>query len=131
MLAADHRHVQLAQRIAAARPATRTELLRRVSLAADAIQSRFPEALTLDDLATAARLSKFHLVRLYRAVHGITPYEALQRKRARAAMRLLRNSEADLTDIAVAVGFGTRFTLFRQLRRHYGASGSVLRLLRS
>ena len=130
MLAADRQHARLAERIAAARPATRTELLRRVSLAADAIQTRFAEALTLDELAKAASLSKFHLVRLYRAVHGITPYEALQRKRARAAMRLLRDSDADLTDVAVAVGFGTRFTLFRQLRRHYGAGGSALRSLR-
>jgi AraC-like DNA-binding protein len=129
MLAADCQYARLAERIAAARPATRVELLRRISLAADAIQTRFAEPLTLDNIAAAAGLSKFHLVRLYRAVHGITPYEALQRKRARAAMRLLRDTDADMTDVAISVGFGTRFTLFRQLRRHYGASGSALRSL--
>lgn len=131
MLAADGQRVHLGERIAAARPATRAELLRRVSLASDAIHTHYAEPLSLDDLAASAGLSKFHLVRLYRAVFGMPPYEALQRKRARAALRLLRDSQADLTDIAVAVGFNTRFTLFRQLRRHYGASGTTLRSLRA
>ena len=129
MLAAQQRTHALADRVHAARAITRAELRRRVARAADLIQCAYAEPLTLDDLAAAAGLSKFHLVRLFRAIYGTTPHAALQRKRVRVARRLLDQPGADLTTIAVAVGFGTRFTLFRQLRRHYGASGVALRRL--
>jgi AraC-like DNA-binding protein len=113
--------------IDALRPATRDELVCRVARAADFLLSSYAEAVTLDDVAAAAHLSKYHLVRLFRRVYGITPHGFLQRKRASVARRMIESSDDDLGDIAVAVGFGTRFTMFRQLRHHYGSSGLALR----
>lgn len=113
--------------IEALRPATRRELFARVERAADYLLSCYAEPLALDDVAAAARLSKYHLVRLFRRVHGVTPHAFLQRKRAAVARRLIETTDADLGDIALAAGFGTRFTMFRQLRRCFGASGVTLR----
>ena len=127
MIAAEHRQAQRAESIRSVRPATRAELLRRVNWATDYILSNYAEAITLDDMAAAASLSKFHLVRLFRQVHKVTPHVFLQRKRAHVARRMLEASDADLGEVAAAVGFGSRWTLYRQLRQHFGAGGRLLR----
>lgn len=104
-----------------------TELLARIDRATDFILSTSTEPLTLDQIAAVARLSKYHLVRLFRRVHGLTPMDLLARTRARSAERLLADPSLSLEDVAALSGFGSRQTLFRQLRRHRGAGGRALR----
>jgi AraC-like DNA-binding protein len=127
LIEAEHRLRARASHIRSVKASTREELLRRVGWAADYMLSNYPEALSLDDVAAAARLSKFHLIRLFQQVHGLTPHTFLQNKRARVARRLIESTDVDLNEVAAVVGFGTRWTMFRQLRRVYGASGLELR----
>jgi AraC family transcriptional regulator len=96
----------------------RAELQRRLRLAADYIDTCHAEALTLDRMARVACLSRYHFVRHFRALHGITPYAFLLRKRARVARRLLAAGEADREAVALAVGFANRFALARALQRY-------------
>jgi AraC-like DNA-binding protein len=96
----------------------RAELQRRLRLAADFIDTCHAQALTLDDMARVACLSRYHFVRHFRALHGITPYAWLLRKRARVARRLLAAGEADREAVALAVGFANRFALARALQRY-------------
>jgi len=103
------------------------ELLARVDRVTDYIISCQNQPLTLDELAVVARLSKFHLVRLFRRVHGLTPMAFLTRLRARAAERLVLDTTLSLDEVAELSGFGSRQTLFRQLRRHSGDGGRALR----
>ncbi len=118
---------QSALRIHCVKPATRQELLRRVLLATDFILSHFELPLQLDDIAQAARLSRFHLVRLFRQVLGVTPHAYLLKQRLRAARRLLASRDGDLNQIAVTSGFGNRWSLFRRLHAEHGAGGQALR----
>lgn len=94
------------------------ELQRRLRLAADYIDTCHVQALTLDDMARVACLSRYHFVRHFRALHGITPYAYLLRKRARVARRLLAAGEVDREAVALASGFGNRFALARALARY-------------
>ena len=110
---------------------TRDELLKRVNVAADFICSHYAAPITLTDIAAAAALSKFHLVRLFRQIHGASPHQFLTRKRLAAAGRLLDRPELSLDDVALLSGFGTRWSLFRQLRRTTGEGGAALRRLRA
>jgi AraC-like DNA-binding protein len=103
------------------------ELLARADRAADFILSCHTQPLTLDDIAAAGRLSKYHLVRVFRQLHGMTPMTLVARARARTAARLLRDASLTLEEIARLSGFGSRHTLFRQLRRHCGDGGRRLR----
>ena len=103
------------------------ELLARVDRATDFILSCHAQPLALDDIAAAARLSKYHLVRVFRQVHGVTPMAMVARERALTAERLLRDPSLSLEEIAEASGFGSRQSLFRQLRRHCGDGGRALR----
>jgi AraC family transcriptional regulator len=118
---------QAAQRIASVKPETRRVLLRRVLLAGDFIWSHYEQAITLDEIAGAARLSRFHLLRMFRQVHGVTPHAYLLAKRLQVAERLLARTQLDLSEIAARSGFGTRWSLFRHLRRLRGAGGDALR----
>lgn len=114
-------------RMAAIKPATRRELLRRVLIASDFIQSAYTEPISLQDIATAAHLSPFHLVRLFQRAHGLTPHAYLTRKRLSVALRLVSQTQLGLSDIAERAGLGTRSSLFRHLRRQQGSGASVLR----
>jgi AraC family transcriptional regulator len=118
---------QTSQRIASVKAGTRRELLRRVLLAGDFIWSHYDQAITLDEIAGAARLSRFHLLRMFRQVHGVTPHAYLLAKRLLVAERLLAQTRLDLSEIAELSGFGTRWSLFRHLRRLRGAGGDALR----
>lgn len=96
----------------------RAELRRRLRRAADYIDTCHAQPITLDDMARVACLSRYHFVRSFRALHGLTPYAYLLRKRARVALRLLQQGATDREAVALAAGFGSRFALARALQRH-------------
>ena len=107
--------------------ATRRELFRRVLLASDYIQSAYDEPINLQDIAAAAHLSRFHLVRLFQRAHGLTPHAYLTRKRLTVALRLIAHTALGLDDIAERAGLGTRSSLFRHLQREQGNGAAALR----
>jgi AraC family transcriptional regulator len=118
-------HRQLLSRlraIPARRIGTRREILRRILLATDFIHTSYAQPLSLRDIAGAACLSRHHFLRLFKCVHNVTPHEYLQRKRAVAAVRLLRQSSFGVEEIVRLVGFDSRSTLFRALRRFHGVT---------
>ena len=104
-------------RLPALRSTTRAEIFRRVMHAANYIHSHFERDLDLDMLSAEACLSKFHFLRLFRQVIGVTPYAYLLRKRAHTARRLIATTGLTFDEIALQVGFATRSSLFRQMRR--------------
>ena len=78
--------------------------LRRVH---DHIDRHHTEPLTLSDLAALVGLSKFHLVRAFRAVYGETPMRYLSRRRIATAQDLLRHANLTVTEICMLVGFSS------------------------
>lgn len=119
----NHRHLLgRARQIPVRRAATRREILRRICLATDFIHSNFARPLMLSDMAGAAFLSRHHFLRLFKQIHDVTPHEYLQRKRTSAAARLLRNSQLHVDEVVKEVGFDSRSTLFRALRRFHGVT---------
>lgn len=118
-----HRHVMSrARTVPVRRAATRREILRRVLLATDFIHSNYDKPLMLGDMARAAFLSRHHFLRLFKHIHYVTPHEYLQRKRTTVAARLLRGTDLAVENIVKHVGFDSRSTLFRALRRFHGVT---------
>jgi AraC-like DNA-binding protein len=122
MLMRHRQTIARAQSVPVRRAATRREILRRVSLATDFIHSNYERPLMLGDMARAAYLSRHHFLRLFKHVHDVTPHEYLQRKRTTVAARLLRGSDLAVEEIVRKVGFDSRSTLFRALRRFHGVT---------
>ena len=132
MLEAELRLYRRLHAIATVKPATRRELFRRILVAADFIRSRYQQPLRLTDIAAAACLSRFHLLRLFEQVHGMTtPLAYLAHKRKTVELRLIAQTRLGLDEIALHSGFGSRSSLFRHLRSELGASGRSIRIARS
>lgn len=111
-----------AAELPAMRRTTRDESFRRVMRAVDYIESNFERELSLGQLAAEACLSKFHFLRLFQQVTGVTPYAWMLRKRVLAAGRLIATRALTLDEIALQVGFRSRSSLFRQARRWMACS---------
>jgi AraC family transcriptional regulator len=122
MLSSHRLTTQAVQSLSASRSGKRQELYRRLSWGRDFIHGNYQRPITIDDMARAACLSKYHFIRLFHALEGVTPYRYLQQKRVAAAQRLLSTTQLTHVEIAEQVGFDHRSTMFRQMRRITGRS---------
>jgi AraC family transcriptional regulator len=127
MLRAHRAYLSAINSISAVRQSTRREILKRIGWSTDYINTYYARSLGIGDLATSASLSRFHFIRLFRAVHGMTPYAYLQRKRSAVARRLVLSTDLSQDDVAARVGFGSRSTMYRYLQRLTGTSVRGLR----
>jgi AraC family transcriptional regulator len=112
------RHKQLMERVdclGLVRAATRREVYRRIALATDFLHTNYAQQVELETLAGVCDLSKYHLLRLFKLVHGVTPGAFLLRKRVETAVRLLSGTSISVDAVAERVGFSTTM-LLRQLR---------------
>lgn len=117
MFSADDADAQRVRLIPRAKPSTRREIARRLRLAADYMDSCYDEPIDLVSTARMACLSRFHLVRFFPSLYGVTPHAYLLRRRARVAHGLVRIGEHDLDSIAAQSGFGSRASLRRALAK--------------
>jgi AraC-like DNA-binding protein len=99
-------------------PAKRREAFARVARVTDLIHSAYERTLGPEDFAAATEWSVLHTVRRFKSVHGLDPLEYLQRRRARAAARMLRTTNLSETQVAKHVGFHERSALLHRLRVH-------------
>lgn len=109
-----------------ARRAQRAELARRLEWATDFMHECLAEDITLDDIASAARLSRFHFLRVFALAHGRTPAIFLRDLRTRRALALLSSTALSASEIADRVGM-SRITLWRTLRVRKGIGARRLR----
>jgi len=101
--------------LSAARASTREELWRRVNHARDYLHAHFSAPISLSDVAAAACLSPFHLLRVFQAVFGQTPHQYLNGCRLDRAKFLLEKTRIPVTAICLECGFtslGSFSTLF-------------------
>jgi transcriptional regulator GlxA family with amidase domain len=78
--------------------------LRRVH---DHIDRHYAEPLCLADLAGLVGMSRFHLVRSFRAAYGETPIRYLTLRRIERAQDLLRHANLTVTEVCMLVGFAS------------------------
>jgi AraC family transcriptional regulator len=91
------------------------------------LESRAVEPLTLGEMARIAGLSRYHFLRTFKAVTGITPHQWLLRARLRDAARRLATSRDPVTEIALDVGFEDLSNFIRSFRSEFGVSPSRYR----
>lgn len=104
---------------------------RRISAAARRIEHHADAPLSLGDLARDAGLSRYHFLRTFRQVVGMTPHQFILHTRLhRAAVRLRRNDDA-ISSIAYDAGFNDLSTFNRRFRRLMGVNPGVYRAAKS
>jgi AraC family transcriptional regulator len=97
---------------------------RPVARAMQYIQESFAQEIGLADIANAARVSPYHLARLFKQVTGVTPHQYLIGVRVDNARALLSAGAGrrSIADIAEAVGFADQSHLTRHVKRLLGVT---------
>ncbi|MCM0020358.1 MAG: AraC family transcriptional regulator [Tagaea sp.] len=111
----------LAQGTAPAGRAASAREERRIARAVRMIEARAAEKLDLAALAREAAMSKFHFLRVFRRVVGVTPYRYVIDLRLARAMESLARGHESATHAAFASGFGDLSAFVREFKRRYGA----------
>jgi AraC-like DNA-binding protein len=127
-VATAHRHRGQTKRIAAAKANTRSHLLTLIERARESMVAADGVGCDLDALATEAGLSKFHLLRLFKAVHGLTPMAYAERLRMESAAARLRSSHRSIYDISTSLGYESPSAFAKAFRRWTGAAPSAWRI---
>ena len=100
-------------------------------LACDYLGDQSERNVGLDELAAAAGIGKFRLIRLFRERTGLAPHALLVAHRVRKARRLLEAGET-IAATAAASGFADQSHLHRHFQRTLGITpGEYQRRLRT
>ena len=79
----------------------------RIAVVLRRMNREFAQDHTLDDFAAMCRMSKFHFLRVFRSVTGISPVEYRNRIRIEHAKELLLESALSVSEIGTAVGYAS------------------------
>jgi AraC-like DNA-binding protein len=90
-------------------------------LARDYLADQPERNISLDELATAAGIGKFRLIRLFRQHTGLPPHALQLAHRIRSARRLLEAGQT-IAEAAAASGFADQSHLHRHFRRSLGVA---------
>jgi AraC-like DNA-binding protein len=105
----------------------RDPVARRLDAARRFLEAHLDEALTLDDIARRACLSKYHFLRVFKDAFDDTPLSYLRRRRLETAERLLTRTELSVTAVCYRVGFESLGSFSSLFRRHAGLSPNAFR----
>jgi AraC-like DNA-binding protein len=100
---------------------------RHLLRAKDLADARYFEALDVDDLASAAGLSRAHFSREFRRAFGESPHAYLLTRRLERAAALLRTTDRSVADICFSVGLQSVGSFTTSFTRTYGASPTAYR----
>lgn len=91
-----------------------------IATAVNFIQENYAQPITIDDIIRDIPISKYHFIRLFRRIMGVTPYSYLTNYRINRSKILLRSTQKTIADIAEACGFLDTSNFISQFRKHTG-----------
>jgi len=91
------------------------------------LQVRFRERLRLDDVARALHVSTYHLCRLFKAETGMPIHRYLNRLRLMAALEPLAEGDADLSTLALDLGFSSHSHFTAAFRKEFAMAPREVR----
>jgi AraC family transcriptional regulator len=108
-------------------PALAAKDARRIDEVIRHIEAHAGQSLDLDALANRVYMSKYHFLRVFRRVTGVTPHQFILSARLRRAAIALRRTSAPVGVAALDAGFGDLSSFNAHFRRMFGRSPSVFR----
>ena len=91
------------------------------------LQSNYSEHITLDKIAAAAGLSKYHLTRKFKAATGMTPIAFLTIIRCQNAQKLLLKNAYTVAEVAELCGFESTSYFTKTFKKATGMLPSAVR----
>lgn len=93
------------------------------------IREHYAEAVTLEDIAGAANISRSEAGRCFNTYMGCSPVDALIQHRLQIAHRLIKDTTLTLQEISYSCGFNSAHYFSRQFRQTYGYTPGQYRIL--
>ena len=84
------------------------------------IREHYAEAVTLEDIAAAANISRSEAGRCFKTYMGCSPVDALIQHRLQIAHSLIKDTTMTLQEISYSCGFNSVNYFIRQFRQTYG-----------
>src|SRR5437899_12098866 len=91
------------------------------------IESHLAQALTLDDIAGVAGVSRFHMVRAFAAATGFSVMRYVRARRLTEAARALARGAPDILSLALDADYGSHEAFTRAFRDHFGVTPEAVR----
>jgi AraC family transcriptional regulator len=99
----------------------------RVIEAIRLVETDATRPLELKEMAAVARMSKYHFLRVFRRLTGVTPHRYLISARLRRAALGLTSSQRPVIDVALDAGFGDLSTFNKTFRAVFGVTPTQYR----
>jgi AraC family transcriptional regulator len=119
--------VQLDGEISPGPAAEQAGAVARVTRVVRMIEQHPDAAYDLGGLAREARLSRYHFLRVFESLTGVTPHQYLLRGRLRRAALRLSSETTRIVDIALDCGFGDISNFNRSFRREFRVNPRLYR----
>jgi AraC family transcriptional regulator len=100
---------------------------RRVVEAIRLVESDAGRPLDLEEMAASAGMSKYHFLRVFRRLTGVTPHQYLISARLRRAALALASSRRPVIVVALDSGFGDLSTFNKTFRAAFGLTPTQYR----
>ena len=127
LLSEEKKIQKIQQQLPALKSSTKKEIVQRLFLATDYIYTFYDQKITLEELAQACCLSKFHFLRLFKIAFNKTPYQFINEVRVHHAQQLLVKSKLEVKEIAHLTGFDSAATFSRMFHNQSGLYPSQFR----
>ena len=111
-------------------PAPSARETRRVIEAIRLVESEAAQPLELNAMAAVAGMSKYHFLRVFRRLTGMTPHRYLISARLRRAALALTSSRRPVIAVALDAGFGDLSTFNKTFRAVFGLTPTQYRDMR-
>lgn len=84
------------------------------------IEQNYKNPISVDDMVDIIHVSKYHFIRRFRRVMGITPYHYLTNHRITVAKKLLRTTNKTVSEISELCGFMDTSNFITQFKKQTG-----------
>ena len=91
------------------------------------IETHFGQEISLDDIAIAANVSRFHLSRVFSVAFGCSAMQYVRGRRLTEAARSLANGAPDILAVALEAGYNSHEAFTRAFRDQFGLTPETLR----
>src|SRR5215510_692341 len=91
------------------------------------IESHFASEITLEDIAKAGGVSRFHLTRAFGAATGRSIMRYVRGRRLTAAAKALSQGAEDILSLALGAGYGSHEAFTRAFRDQFGVTPEMVR----
>lgn len=101
---------------------TKTEILKRLSVARDYMISNYSKRIHLEEIAQMSCLSVNHLLRTFKQAYQQSPHQFLTKIRLQQAKHLLKNTKYPVNEIVDIVGFECPSSFIRLFRNSFNVT---------